>query len=56
MDSKKLERIGDILLYISFISLITSNIILTVKVEEIKKKINEQGNINEYILNRIEYR
>ena len=54
MKNKTLEKIADILLYVCLFSLIISNLILTIKVEELKKKVKNQDEINEYIFNRIE--
>lgn len=54
MTNEKLERINTILLYIMLFSLIISNLVLTIKVEELKKKVKNQDEINEFIFNRIE--
>lgn len=54
MTNEKLERINTILLYIILFSLIISNLVLTIKVEELKKKVKNQDEINEYIFNRLE--
>lgn len=54
MTNEKLERINTILLYIMLFSLIVSNIVLTVTINELKKKVKNQDEINEYIFNRIE--
>lgn len=54
MSNEKLERINTILLYIILFSLVISNLVLTIKVEELKKKVKNQDEINEYIFNRIE--
>ena len=56
MTNEKLEKINTILLYIMLFSLIISNLVLTITVNELKKKVKNQDEINEYILNRVEYR
>lgn len=50
----KLEKIDIIMLYISIGFLLIGQFVLSFKVNELKKKVEQQNNINEYLLNRLE--
>lgn len=52
--NEKFDIIRDIMLWVSILTLLIGQFVLSFKVNELKKKVEQQNNINEYLLNRLE--